>query len=36
MMFLDENTSRRDLEISAIFECEFDLGKVEDATDESC
>lgn len=33
MMFLDENTPRRDLEIAAIFECEFDLDAVEDATD---
>lgn len=32
-MFIDENTSRADLEITAIFECEFDLDVIEKATD---
>lgn len=33
-MFIDENTSRRDLEIVAIFDCDFDLDVVEKASDE--
>ena len=33
-MFIDENTSRADLEIAAIFDCEFDLGVIEKATDD--
>lgn len=33
MTFLDETTSRADLEIAAIFECGFDCAIVESATD---
>ena len=32
-MFIDENTSRADLEIAAIFECNIDCAVVEKATD---
>lgn len=32
-MYIDENTSRADLEIAAIFECGFDLDVIEKATD---
>jgi hypothetical protein len=35
MTFIDENTSRADLEIAAIFECNIDLSKVEAASDEA-
>ena len=34
MTFIDETTSRADLEIAAIFECEFDLAAVEKASDD--
>lgn len=34
MTMIDENTSRADLEIAAIFQCNFDLSKVEAASDE--
>lgn len=34
MLFIDENTSRADLEIAAIFDCEFDLSVIKNATDE--
>lgn len=30
---IDENTSRAELEIAAIFECNFDLAKIEAASD---
>lgn len=33
MTFLDENTSRADLEIAALFECNIDCSTVEKATD---
>jgi len=33
MKFLDENTSRADLEIAAIFECNFSCEVVEKASD---
>lgn len=33
-MFINENTSRAELEIAAIFECEFSCEVVEAATDE--
>lgn len=32
-MMIDQNTARADLEIAAIFECEFDLDAIEAATD---
>lgn len=34
MTFITENTTRAELEIAAIFECEFDLAAIENATDE--
>jgi hypothetical protein len=34
MTFINETTSRADLEIAAIFECEFDCATVETASDE--
>lgn len=34
MTYLDETTSRADLEIAAIFECNIDCAIVETATDE--
>ena len=34
MTMIDENTSRADLEIAAIFECEFDLDVIAAASDE--
>jgi hypothetical protein len=34
MTFIDETTSRADLEIAAIFECNFELSKIEAATNE--
>ena len=34
MTFINETTSRADLEIAAIFECNMDLAKVEAASDE--
>jgi hypothetical protein len=33
MTFLNETTSRADLEIAAIFQCNFDLKAIEAATD---
>lgn len=33
MLMIDENTSRADLELVAIFECNFDLNAIEKATD---
>ena len=33
-MFIDENTSRADLEIVAIFECNIDCDKIEGASDD--
>lgn len=33
-MFINETTSRADLEIAAIFECEFSCDVVESATDD--
>jgi len=33
MLFIDGTTSRADLEIAAIFECNFALEKIENATD---
>lgn len=32
-MFIDENINRADLEIAAIFECDFDLDVIEAASD---
>ena len=32
-MMIDEKTSRADLEIAAIFECDFDLDAIEAASD---
>ncbi len=32
-MFLDSNTTRGELEVAAIFECEFDLAVIEKASD---
>lgn len=34
MTYIDETTSRADLEIAAIFECNIDCAIVETATDE--
>jgi hypothetical protein len=34
MIEINENTSRVDLEYAAIFECNFDLDKIEAASDE--
>lgn len=34
MMVINENTSRADLEIAAIFECSLDLSKIEAASDD--
>lgn len=34
MLNIDENTSRVDLEYAAIFECDFALDKIEDASDD--
>jgi len=34
MTFIDENTSRADLEIAAIFECNFALDAIERASDD--
>lgn len=34
MTFINETTSRADLEIAAIFDCNFDCAKVEAASDE--
>jgi hypothetical protein len=33
MTFINENTSRADLEIAAIFECNFELSAIETASD---
>lgn len=33
MLMIDENSSRADLEIAAIFECEFELDVIEAASD---
>ena len=33
MTFIDETTPRADLEIAAIFECDFDCATVEAASD---
>ena len=33
MMMIDSTTSRPDLEIAAIFECEFELDAIEAASD---
>ena len=34
MTIIDENTSRADLELAAIFDCEFDLDTIEAASNE--
>ena len=34
MTMIDENPSRADLEIAAIFECEFELDVITNASDE--
>lgn len=34
MTMIDENTSRNDLELAAIFDCEFDLDTIEAASKE--